>query len=72
MENLTVDRRKLDREAFYDLAVLGNEVMLQREVLAAAGVTEYRKEERAFQRIISQRLLEGRQLAAPADYITLR
>ena len=40
--------------------------------LAAAGVTEYQKEERAFQRIISQRLLEGRQLAAPADYITLR
>lgn len=72
VENLTVDGRKLDREAFYDLAVLGNEVMLQREVLAAAGVTEYQKEERAFQRIISQRLLEGRQLAAPADYITLR
>lgn len=72
LERLTAGGRELDRTASYDLAVLGSEQRLQREALASAGVTEYRKEERPFQQIIADRLLDGRQLAQPSDYVILR
>ena len=44
---------------------------MQKEALKSAGITKYTKSELAYEQIISDRLMNGRQLAAPTDYITL-
>lgn len=73
LERLTVGGKELDRNAVFSVAVLGSESMMQKEALAAAGVTDYTKSDISFKQIIVDRLsLEGKQLAAPTDYITLR
>ena len=55
------------------MAVLGNEVLMQKEALAAASVMDYTKTEIPYKQIIIDRLAsKGKQLAKPVDYITLR
>ncbi len=72
LERLTAGGQPLDLAQTYSVTVLGNERMLQSELLAGAGVTAFGREERAYKQIIVDRLLAGRPLAAPTDYITLR
>lgn len=73
LERLSVEGKDLDRNGVFSVAVLGSEALMQKEALAAAGVTAYVKSNVSFQQIIVDRLsAEGKQLAAPTDYITLR
>lgn len=72
LEKLTVDGQELDREAVYTVAVLGNMENMVSEALETVGVTDYTQTESAYKQIIAERLADGGQLAAPADYITLR
>ncbi|MCM1326739.1 MAG: ABC transporter substrate-binding protein [Bacteroidales bacterium] len=72
LEGLTVDGRKLDKEAVYTVAVLGNLENMTEAALAASGVTNYDRTKTAYKQIVADRLTEGRQLAAPTDYITLQ
>lgn len=73
LERLTVEGKDLDRNEVFSVAVLGSESLMQREALSAAGVSDYVKSDTSFQQIIVDRLAaEGKQLAAPSDYITLR
>lgn len=71
LEELYAGGRALDRTRVYSAAVLGSELMMQKEILAAAGVASYTQAEAAYKQIIADRLARGRQLAAPTDYITL-
>ncbi len=71
LEQLTVGGRELDREAAYTAAVVGDMTMMLQDALEAAGVTEYTVTETPYKQIIVNRLKDGRQLAAPTDYITL-
>ena len=70
LERLTIDGREISREERYTLAIVGYEAF-HKAALEAAGVTAYDKAESSFKQIIIDRLTGGRQLAAPADYITL-
>lgn len=72
LERLTVDGKDLDRETTYTVAALGNLENMMSGALEAAGVTDYDRTETAYKQIIVQRLSQGRQLAAPADYIILQ
>lgn len=73
LEKLTVGGQEMDKTQTYSVAVLGNEVLTQKDALTSVGVTEYKKEEKAYKQIIVDRLaLEGKQLMAPTDYITLK
>ncbi len=73
LEKLTIDGGELDYAKSYSVAVLGNEVLMQKEALAAAGVMDYTKTEIPYKQIIIDRLAsKGKQLAKPVDYITLR
>ncbi|ANU45488.1 carbohydrate ABC transporter substrate-binding protein [Enterocloster clostridioformis] len=69
--NLTVDGQELNRSETYSVAILGNVTMMLEDALEAAGVKDYSKWNTAYKQIIVDRLMEGRQLAAPTDYITL-
>lgn len=72
VKRLTVNGQELDRAAVWSVVVLGNEVFMQKDALASAGVAAYEKIETAFKQIIVDRLVGGAQLAAPTDYIILR
>ncbi len=72
LEKLTMGGEELALDDIYSVAVLGNEWMMQKEVLASVGVTEYTRSENTYKQIITDRLLTGKQLAAPTPYITLR
>ena len=73
LERLTVEGKDLDRNEVFSVAVLGSESRMQKEALEAVGVLDYVKFDTSFQQIIVDRLAaEGKQLAAPSDYITLR
>ena len=71
LERLTIDGQELDREETYSVAVLGSLSMLLQDALGAAGVSDYEQTAAAYKQIVANRLAEGRQLAAPTDYITL-
>ena len=71
IDKLTIEGKELKPDEIYSAAILGNEVLMQKEALKSAGVTKYTKSELAYEQIISDRLMNGRQLAAPTDYITL-
>lgn len=72
VERLTVGGKEPDKKAVYTMAVLGSEILMQKEALEAAGITEYTRPDTDFKQIIAARLSDGKQLAAPTDYITLR
>lgn len=72
LEGLTIGGRELDREATYTVATLGEMENMMDKALEAAGVTEYTRTENAYKQIVAERLAQGRQLAAPTDYITLQ
>lgn len=73
LEKLTINGKEMDRSQTYSVTILGNEIMMQQDALAAAGLTEYTKEETTYKQIIVDRLaLKGKQLAVPTDYIILR
>ncbi len=72
VEQLTVDGQDMDRGQVYSMAVLGNEELMLREALAAAGIMDYTRTTKAYKQIVVDWLAqEGRQLVAPTDYITL-
>ncbi len=71
LEGLTIEGQELDREAVYTVAVIGEMTLMLQDALETAGVTEYTITETAYKQIIANRLADGRQLAAPTDYITL-
>ena len=71
LEGLTIEGQELDREAVYTVAVIGEMTLMLQDALETAGVTEYTLTETAYKQIIANRLADGRQLAAPTDYITL-
>ncbi len=71
LDKLTIEGKELKPDEIYSAAILGNEVLMQKEALKSAGITKYTKSELAYEQIISDRLMNGRQLAAPTDYITL-
>lgn len=73
LDRLTIAGEELDRSRVYSMAVLGSESLMQKEALAAAGVTDYTRFDIPFKQIIVDRLSkDGKQLAVPTDYITLR
>ena len=73
LERLTMDGSELNRTETYSLALLGNEELMMKEALQSAGITDYTKTQTTYKEIIVNRLAsEGKQLAEPADYITLR
>lgn len=73
LERLTVEGKDLNRNEVFSVAVLGSESLMQKEALAAAGVSDYVKSDASFKQIIVDRLAaEGKQLAEPSAYITLR
>lgn len=72
LEGLTIDGKDLDREAAYTVATLGNLENMMGDALETVGVTDYDRTETVYKQIITQRLAQGRQLAAPTDYIILR
>lgn len=68
-----MDGSELNRTETYSLALLGNEELMMKEALQSAGITDYTKTQTTYKEIIVNRLAsEGKQLAEPADYITLR
>ena len=72
VEQLTVDGQDMDRGQVYSMVVLGNEELMLREALAAAGIMDYTRTTKAYKQIVVDWLAqEGRQLVAPTDYITL-
>lgn len=71
LERLTVEGKELDRTQSYSAAILGNAQLMQKDALAAAGITQCEPAQTPYQQIIAKRLLGGRQLADPTDYITL-
>ena len=72
LDRLTAGGEELERESTYSVAVLGNETLMHKDLLAAAGVTDYTRSDRAYKQILVDRLAGGGQLAGPADYITLK
>ena len=72
LEKLYAGDGELDRKRTYSVAVLGNETLMHKDLLAAAGVTDYTRSDRAYKQILVDRLAGGGQLAGPADYITLK
>lgn len=71
LEELRRDGGKLDRARTYSVALLGSELMMHGDLLAAAGITDYEEAETPFKQLVAERLAEGKQLAPPTDYITL-
>ncbi len=72
VERLTSGGGALDRNRTYRLAVLGNELLMQKGALASAGITDYEKADADYKQMIADRLMAGTQLAGPTHYITLR
>ncbi len=73
LERLQVAGKDLDRKGVYSVAVLGSETLMQRDALLASGVTDYENIDGSYKQMIVDRLArEGKQLAGPSDYITLR
>ncbi len=73
VNKLTVSGKEIEKDGRYFVAVLGNEAMMHKEALASVGITEYERVEAQFKQIIVDRLAkEGKQLASPTDYITLK
>lgn len=72
LDRLTAGGEELERESTYSVAVLGNEALMHKDLLASAGVTDYTRSDRAYKQILVDRLAGGGQLAGPADYITLK
>lgn len=71
LERLTMEGKELDTARTYSAAILGNALLMQRDALAAAGVTEYESAQIPYRQLITDRLSKGQQLADPTDYITL-
>lgn len=71
LERLTVGGEEINAGKTYSIAVLGNDGYINKEALAAAGVTDFAKPERAFKQIIADRLTGGGQLAEPTDYVKI-
>lgn len=71
LEELRRDGGKLDRARTYSVALLGSELMMHGDLLAAAGITDYEEAETPFKQLVAERLAEGKQLVPPTDYITL-
>lgn len=71
LEKLTMDGKELDPAQTYSAAILGSALLMQENALEKAGVTEYEKAQTPYRQIITDRLMDGRQLAEPTDYITL-
>lgn len=73
LEKLTVEGKDMDPAAVYSTAVIGSEVLMQKEALAAVGITDYTRLEKGYKKILTDRLGPGgKQLAQPTDYITLK
>lgn len=70
LEKLYAGDGELDRKRTYSVAVLGNGTV-HGDLLAAAGVTDYRLSGAVYKQLIAERLASGGQLAGPEDYITL-
>ena len=70
LEKLYAGDGELDRKRTYSVAVLGNGTV-HGDLLAAAGVTDYRPSGAVYKQLIAERLASGGQLAGPEDYITL-
>ncbi|MCM1055570.1 MAG: extracellular solute-binding protein [Bacteroides sp.] len=71
IKKLTVDGGELDREKTYSVTVIGSLTLMLRDAFEAAGVTEYTESDTGYKQMIVDRLMSGRQLAEPSDYITL-
>lgn len=71
LEELRRDGGKLDRARTYSVALLGSELMMHGDLLAAAGITDYEEAETPFKQLVAERLAKGKQLVPPTDYITL-
>lgn len=72
LEQLTIDGQDLDRAGTYTVAALGNLEAMLGEAFGEIGITDYDQTETAYKQILVNRLAEGRQLAAPTDYIILQ
>lgn len=72
LEKLTVEGEELDHEKIYSVTVIGSMTLMLEDALEAAGITEYNKFETSYKQIIVDRLTEGKQLAEPSAYITLK
>lgn len=72
LNGLTIGGQELDREKTYSVAVLGSLTMMLKDALDTVGVTEYNTTETPYKQLVVDRLSQGRQLAPPTDYITLR
>lgn len=72
LERLTMNGQEMDPKETYSTVVLGNEILMLKAALEAAGVTEYTRVDASCKQLLVDRLAGGRQLAGPSDYITLR
>lgn len=71
LQKLTKDGKELERGEIYSVAVMGSADLMQKEALEVVGVTEYEEADAVYKEVIVNRLLEGKQLVTPTDYITL-
>ncbi|MCM1307744.1 MAG: ABC transporter substrate-binding protein [Butyrivibrio sp.] len=70
LENLTVHGSSLDKDSVCSVAVIGNLALMVSDALEAAGVTKY-SEAKDYKQALTERLIGGKQLAKPDDYIVL-
>ncbi|MCM1227961.1 MAG: ABC transporter substrate-binding protein [Clostridium sp.] len=69
LERLTVNGNELDKEKTYSAALLGNLALMMNDALKAAGITEYDESDDDYKRLLTERLIDGRQLSEPSKYI---
>ncbi|MCM1489119.1 MAG: extracellular solute-binding protein [Firmicutes bacterium] len=70
LDKLTVNGSDLDSEKIYTVAVIGNLSLMHGDALKAAGITEYSEAE-DYKQLLTDRLINGRQLAEPSKYLIL-
>lgn len=72
LTQLTADGSELDKEEVFTVAAIGNMTLMFEDAMEASGITEYQTSDTGYKQMIVNRLMDGRQLAEPESYITLK
>lgn len=71
LEKITVNGTEPGKDEVFSAAVIGNGTLMLRDALESVGITEFTSLDDNFSQIVADRLINGKQLAEPTDYITL-
>ena len=72
LEGLTIEGKPMDMEKTYSIGIISGEYYFAPTLFSDCGITDYALSELYPKQLLADRLIkEGKQLAAPTDYITL-